>query len=124
VSFMRGKWHGTHGSEKVVFRFRLAATRHAETVKAARELSLSQEQLSGILYENAKRYFVIGGVGQSFCSYESTRSCPIPIACLPSKNERAASSTSGGASLRQDRGRNRQVREADGVAVVERAMQS
>jgi len=47
VSFMRGKWHGTHGSEKVVFASDWPLLDMQKTVKAARELSLSQEQLSG-----------------------------------------------------------------------------
>jgi predicted TIM-barrel fold metal-dependent hydrolase len=57
VNFMKGKWHGTHGSEKVVFASDWPLLDMQKTVKAARELNLSQEQLSCILYENARRLF-------------------------------------------------------------------
>jgi predicted TIM-barrel fold metal-dependent hydrolase len=54
---MQGKWHGTFGSEKVIFASDWPLLDMQKTVKAARELPLSQEQLAGILYQNAKQLF-------------------------------------------------------------------
>jgi len=57
MSFMKGKWHGTYGSEKVVFASDWPLLDMQKTVKAAREMNLSEEQLSSVLYANAKRLF-------------------------------------------------------------------
>jgi hypothetical protein len=57
IAFMAGKWHGTWGSEKVVFASDWPILDMTKAVSAARALPLADEQLTSFLYTNAKRLF-------------------------------------------------------------------
>lgn len=57
VEFMKGTWHGTLGSEKVVFASDYPILDIDRAAAAARRLDLSEEQLCGFLYENALQLF-------------------------------------------------------------------
>lgn len=57
VEFMKEKWHGTFGSEKVMFASDYPILDIEKTTAAARRLDLSEAQLSSFLYTNALRLF-------------------------------------------------------------------
>lgn len=53
LAFMGGRWHGTRGSEKVIFASDYPLLDLAKTVKAARGLALDDADLRRVMYENA-----------------------------------------------------------------------
>lgn len=55
--FMKGKWHGQAGCDRVMFASDFPLMDIDKTVHAARSMDLGDEQLEAILYGNAKRWF-------------------------------------------------------------------
>jgi len=55
MAFMAGRWHGTRGSDKVIFASDYPLLDLARTVKAARALALDEADLRRVLFENADR---------------------------------------------------------------------
>ncbi len=54
LAFMAGRWHGTRGSDKVIFASDYPLLDLLRTTKAARGLDLAEADLRRILYENAR----------------------------------------------------------------------
>ena len=52
---MGGRWHGTRGSEKVIFASDYPLLDLGKTVAAARGLSLADRDLRQIVYDNARK---------------------------------------------------------------------
>ena len=57
VEFMKGKWHGTFGSEMVMFASDYPILDIEKATAAARRMDLSEAQLRDFLYGNAQRLF-------------------------------------------------------------------
>ena len=57
LEFMGGRWHGTFGSEKVIFASDYPLLNLEKTVSAARGLKLTDAALRKILYHNANSLF-------------------------------------------------------------------
>jgi len=57
LDFMGGRWHGTRGSDKVVFASDYPLLDLQRTTQAARALALPDADLARILHENAQRLF-------------------------------------------------------------------
>ena len=57
LEFMAGRWHGTRGSDKVIFASDYPLLDLAKTTKAARQLALPDDALANILHGNAERLF-------------------------------------------------------------------
>lgn len=55
MEFLRGRWHGTRGSEKVLFASDYPLLDLQKTTASARRLELPDEDLRRVLYGNAKR---------------------------------------------------------------------
>ena len=54
LEFMRGRWHGTRGSEKIIFASDYPLLDLPKTTAAARALALPDADLRRVLYENAQ----------------------------------------------------------------------
>ncbi len=54
TEFMAGRWHGTRGSDKVLFASDYPLLDLQKTIKAARALGLPEADLRRVLYENAR----------------------------------------------------------------------
>ena len=54
---MKGKWHGTFGSEKVMFASDYPILDIEKATAAARRMDLSEAQLGSFLFENAQQLF-------------------------------------------------------------------
>ena len=54
---MKGKWHGTFGSEMVMFASDYPILDIEKATAAARRMDLSEAQLRDFLYGNAQRLF-------------------------------------------------------------------
>ena len=57
VEFMRGTWHGTPGSKKVLFASDFPLLDMKKTTDQARALDISDDGLADFLYNNARRLF-------------------------------------------------------------------
>jgi predicted TIM-barrel fold metal-dependent hydrolase len=57
MDFLRGRWHGTPGSEKVIFASDFPLLDMRRATADARALSLSEDQLRTVLHDNARRLF-------------------------------------------------------------------
>lgn len=57
LAFMKGRWHGTPGCERVMFASDYPLLDLDKTIVAARALDLSHDQLRAILHDNAHRWF-------------------------------------------------------------------
>jgi hypothetical protein len=57
LAFMRGRWHGTRGCEKVIFASDYPLLDLQKTARAARALALPDDELASILHGNAQRLF-------------------------------------------------------------------
>lgn len=57
LAFMKGRWHGTPGAERVMFASDYPLLDLDKTIAAARSLDLSQDQLRAVLHDNAQRWF-------------------------------------------------------------------
>ena len=58
LEFMGGRWHGTRGSDKVIFASDYPLLDLARTVGAARGLALPAADLQRVLYENARSLLI------------------------------------------------------------------
>ena len=57
LEFMGGRWHGTAGSDKVIFASDYPLLDLGKTTKAARALALTDAKLRRVLYDNANELF-------------------------------------------------------------------
>ena len=57
TEFIAGRWHGTRGSDKVIFASDYPLLDLPRTIRAARALDLPQDDLRRMLHDNAQRLF-------------------------------------------------------------------
>jgi hypothetical protein len=56
LAFMKGRWHGTPGCERVMFASDFPLLDLDKTVTAARAMDLSADQLRNVLHDNARQW--------------------------------------------------------------------